>query len=545
MIANDEKSRLGRKVRRFRKISLTALLSGLVTISVLMTLTIMVITLYTTQKQELVNNTLSLNYASAVQMSQTLNSLFESMQKSLKQGADYLKNVDYKDKETLNNTLNLIHQSSDYFNSVALVDETGLMQSISPYSKVSVGKYVKSESAKAAIKAKSSYISDAYITPRTKRRIIFISEPVFGANGNYKGTIGGNIYLQENNILDLLFGSQLKGSNGAYFFIVDHKGTLLFHPNVSKIGKNISENTVVRKLLQNKTGKEQYTNLEGANSLAGYYKVPATDWGVVIVSPTKMVYDQLNRQIGLLLLYTSLPFVLLTLVALRVARRLVQPFVYLANLVQQVDKGRTELPVVKPHWNREVDLLTRTVIGAMASFRNKTDQLVYDARTDMLTGLNNRRTFEEVIQNWIHEHISFAIVVLDIDRFKLINDTFGHSTGDEVLKQIARLIQLSVRPEDVCSRFGGEEFVVLLRNYDSKMAFEIAEHIRISVEKSVLAVDRRVTISAGIAEFPLHARSETELFHLADNALYLAKEEGRNRTIVIQSVENKTPISNK
>lgn len=540
MIVNKTISRLSRKVKRFKKvkkISLTVLMSGLVTISVLMTLTIMVITSYTTQKQALIDSTLSLNYASAVQMSQTLNSLFESMQKSLKQGADYLKNVDYTDKEQLNNTLDLIHKSSDYFNAVSLIDETGLVLSMSPYSQVSVGKYVSSEAAKAAIKAEDSYISDAYLTPRTKRRIVFLSEPVFEKTGKYKGVLSGSIYLQENNILDLLFGSQLKTNNGSYFFIVDHRGNTLFHPNISRIGKNVSENTVVRKLLQGQTGQEQYTNLEGVDSLAGYYKVPATDWGVVIVSPTQMVYDQLNRQIGLMLLYTSLPFALLTLLVLGVARKLVQPFVFLADLVHQVDKGQAELPVVKPHWNREADLITRAMLGAIANFRNKTDQLVYDARTDMLTGLSNRRTFEEVIQNWIHEHISFAIVVLDIDRFKLINDTFGHSTGDEVLKQIARLLQLSVRPEDVCSRFGGEEFVVLLRNYDSKMAYETAERIRISVEESVLAVDRTVTISAGIAEFPLHARSETELFHLADNALYIAKEEGRNRTVVIQSVE--------
>ncbi|WP_342555262.1 diguanylate cyclase [Paenibacillus sp. FSL R7-0652] len=537
MIANKKLSRLRRKVRTFKKISLTALLGGLVTISVLMTLTIMVITSYTTQKQALINNSLKLNYANAVQMSQTLDSLFESMQRSLRYGAAYFKDVDYNDKDKLNTTLDLIHNSSDYFNAVVLADKTGLVLSRSPYSQVSVGKHVSSEAAKAAIKAKSTYLSDAYLTPRTNRRIVFLSEPIVDNKGDYKGLISGSIYLQENNILDLSFGSQLKTSNGSYFFIVDHKGALLFHPNVSRIGENISKNIVVQKLMNNQTGQEKYTNLEGTSTLAGYYKVPATDWGVVVVSPTQMVYDQLNRQIGLLLLYIAVPFILLTLIVLRVARKLVQPFVFLADLVQQVDKGRVELPIVKPHWNREADLLTRTMIGAMASFRNKTDQLVYDARTDVLTGLNNRRTFETVIQEWIQDETPFSIVVLDIDRFKLINDTYGHSTGDEVLKQIAKLIQISVRPEDVSFRFGGEEFVVLLRDYDSKMAYEAAERIRISVEESVLAVERSVTLSAGIAEFPMHARSEAELFHLADNALYLAKEEGRNRTVVIQTVE--------
>lgn len=537
MIAKEKVSRLRRKVKDFKKISLTALLGGFVTISVLMTLTIMVITSYTTQKQALIDNTLKLNYASAVQMSRMLESLFESMQKSLKYGADYFENDDFKDKGKLNSTLDLIRNSSNYFNTLVLTDETGLVLSRSPYSEENVGKYISSDAAKAAIQARTSYISDAYLTPRSKRKIAFISEPIIDAEGEFKGLISGSIYLQENNILDLSFGSQLKANNGTYFYIIDHKGALLFHPDVSRIGQNISQNTVVQKIMQNQSGQEKYTNQDGVSTLAGYSKVPATDWGVVVVSPTQIVYDQLNLQIGMLLLYTAIPFILLTLIVLRVARKLVHPFVFLADLVQQVDKGRVELPVVKPHWNREADLLTRTMLGAMASFRNKTDQLVYDARTDVLTGLNNRRTFEEVIQEWINDETPFAIIVLDIDRFKLINDTYGHSTGDEVLKQIAKRIQESVQPEDVCFRFGGEEFVVLLRNHDSKTAYDVAERIRISVEESVLVVDRSITISAGIAEFPMHSQSESELFHLADNALYLAKEEGRNRTVVIQTVD--------
>ncbi|PQP82341.1 diguanylate cyclase [Paenibacillus sp. PCH8] len=536
MIAHKRVSRLRRKLKNTKKISLTALLGGLVTISVLMTLTIMVISSYTSQKQSLIDNTLSLNYASAVQVSQTLDSLFSSMQESLKYAAKYFPELDFSDTDKLSSTLDLIRNSSNYFNSISLVDETGVVLSTSPYLKDSIGRHVSSEAAKAAIKSRDSYISKAYQTPRTKRRIVFVSEPIFTSTGEYKGTIGGNIYLQENNILSLSFGSQLKTSNGSYFFIVDQKGTLLFHPDTNRIGENVSKNKVVQKLLKDQTGKEQYNNLAGVDSLAGYYKVPSTGWGIVVVSPTQTVYDQLNHHIQLLLLYTSVPFLVLTLIVIQVARKLARPFVLLGDLVNQVDKGQVELSVLKPHWNREADLLTRTVVGAMANFRKQKDQLSYDARTDVLTGMNNRRTFEEVIQDWIQEGDPFSIIVLDIDRFKSINDTFGHHAGDEVLKHIANIIQLSVRPEDICARFGGEEFVVLLRNSESDLAFEMAERIRISVEESVVPVDRPVTISAGIAEFPLHSATATELFHLADNALYQAKEEGRNRTVTIQTV---------
>ncbi|PAD31513.1 sensor domain-containing diguanylate cyclase [Paenibacillus sp. 7523-1] len=537
MIAKNKASRWRRKARTYKKISLPALLSGLVTISVLMTLTIMFISSYTTQKQSLIDNTLSLNYSSAAQMSQTLDSLFQSMQSSLKYAADYFPQMDYSDTEKLDSTLELIQRSSNYFNSVALVDDQGIVRSISPYSGLSAGVQVSSDAAKKAMELKAPYISEAYQTPRTKRRNVFVSEPIFDAAGQFKGTIGGNIYLQENNILNLSFGSQLRTSNGSYFFIVDSKGTLLFHPDTKRIGEDISKNEIVQKLLDDQTGKEQYKNLAGIDSLAGYQKVPATDWGVVVVSPTQTVYDQLNEHIRMLLLYTSVPFLILTLIVIRVARKLASPFVYLADLVNQVDQGKVDLPTMKPHWNREADLLTRTVLGALVNFRKQTDQLTYDARTDVLTGMTNRRTFEEVIQQWIDEQTPFSIIVLDIDRFKSINDTYGHHAGDEVLKHIAGLIRLAVRPQDVSSRFGGEEFVVLLRHTGAETAYQIAEFIRVSVEESIMPIDRSVTISAGIAEYPLHSSSATELFHLADTALYQAKEEGRNRTVTIQTVE--------
>ncbi|MDP9697643.1 diguanylate cyclase (GGDEF)-like protein [Paenibacillus intestini] len=533
MIAQN-KTILPRKEKHLRQISLTTLLSGLVIVSILLSLAIMVFTSYTSQKQYLITNQLQLNYESAKQMSQKLDSLFQSMQKSLKYGTAYFQNEEYSDKSKLQNTLEMIRNSSNYFNSVTLTDETGLQRSMSPYSHVRVGKPVRSEAAKAAVSSKASYISEAYINPYTKQQIVFVSEPIFNAKRKYKGALSGSILLQENNILNLSFGSQMKTGNGSYFFIVDRKGTVLFHPDINQIGKNISQNIVVQKLLNSLKGKERYSNLAGADSLAGYVKVPSTHWGIVVVTPTKTIFDQLNNQINLLLLYTLGPFVILILIVLRVASKLAHPFVSLANLVYQVTTSETKLPAVKAHWNREADLLTHKIIEAMENIKEKTERLEIDARTDVLTGLNNRRTFEEAIQRWIEAEIPFSIIVFDIDHFKLINDTFGHSAGDEVLKQTAIVIQSALGSEDVSSRFGGEEFVVLLRNRNSKMAFEVAENIRISVEQNIMVINQSVTLSAGIAEFPLHSLSATELFQTADDALYQAKQGGRNQTVIIQ-----------
>lgn len=536
MTAQNKVATWRNKLRNVKKISLTALLGGLVTIAVLMTLTIIFISFYTSQKQSLIDNTLASNYSSATQMSQTLDSLFQSMQSSLEYAAHSFSDEDYTDTAKIGETLDLIRGSSNYFNSLTVVDETGLVRGVSPMG-ARLGQHISSTAAKNALHARTPYISEPYVTPIGQRRIVFLSQPIFGSDRAFEGYVSGSIYLQEGNILSHSFGSQLKSSNGSYFFIVDSKGTLLFHPDTERIGENISSNTVVHKLLNDQQGKERYKNLSGLDSLAGYTKVPTTGWGVVVVSPTKIVFDQLGHHIRVLLIYTSVPFVILTLIVVRVARKLASPFVILADLVNRVDQGKVDLPVMKPHWNREADLLTQAVLGALASFRKQTDQLTYDARTDVLTGMTNRRTFEEVIQHWIDEEIPFSIIVIDIDRFKSINDTYGHHTGDVVLKHIADLIRQAVRPQDVCSRFGGEEFVVLLRQTNSSTAYQVAEYIRSSVENSAMPIDRTVTISAGIAEYPIHSAAAMELFHLADTALYQAKEEGRNRTITIQSVE--------
>ncbi|MNB88239.1 putative diguanylate cyclase YcdT [compost metagenome] len=521
-----------------KRVSLSAVLIGFVGLSLLLTLTIAIISSTQTQKQSLMNNTLELNYSTAVQMSQTMDSLFESMQSSLSYAADTIgqSGGSIRDDE-LEFRLELVRNSSSYFNSLMVADQTGLVRSVSPKSIGTAGSYITSEEGLTALKSREPFISEVYTTPKTKRRIILVSEPIFDRNGEYRGLIGGTVYLQDKNILNQIFGSQIKKDGTSYFYIVDSKGHLLYHPDKARIGMDISAVSVVQQLMKNHEGKGQYINLSGVDLLAGYAKIPSTNWGLVVVSPTQIIYDQLYRHVKLLLLYTSLPLLVLILIVVWAAHQLAKPFVVLANLVQQFEEGGVELPERREHWNREADLLTRTVVGALRNFQRQNDQLSQEAKTDMLTGLSNRRTFEDTIQSWADQHIAFAILVLDIDRFKIINDTYGHQAGDLVLRQVAAIIREEVAPQDLSTRFGGEEFVVLLQGADGDEAYLKAEQIRLAVERASMPVEHTVTVSIGIAIYPLHASVPTELFHLADNALYRAKAEGRNRTVLIQALD--------
>ncbi|MBO9099567.1 MULTISPECIES: sensor domain-containing diguanylate cyclase [Rhizobium] len=158
-------------------------------------------------------------------------------------------------------------------------------------------------------------------------------------------------------------------------------------------------------------------------------------------------------------------------------------------------------------------------------------------RTDHLTGAYNRGAFFEAAEK---EYVlsrgsgrSFAILMFDIDHFKLINDSYGHSVGDDVLRSVANACQTMMRPGDTFARIGGEEFTILLPDTSLEESVEIAERVRIAIASVPVSVGDsllKVTASFGCAAGPLSVGSAAALLAAADGALYRAKRAGRNRT---------------
>lgn len=186
-------------------------------------------------------------------------------------------------------------------------------------------------------------------------------------------------------------------------------------------------------------------------------------------------------------------------------------------------------------------------IYVIAEFINKSNELLFQlerrASTDHLTNLGNRRQFEKSLELQLQQarqHNQYlSLLAIDIDRFKKINDSYGHSSGDAVLKQIGQLLLKQARPTDLVSRNGGEEFAVLLLDCNAHQAMATAERIRHAVEKYVFALPDgstvRLTVSIGVAVFPDHCDEydDNDLFEHADRALYEAKNTGRNRVCSI------------
>lgn len=171
------------------------------------------------------------------------------------------------------------------------------------------------------------------------------------------------------------------------------------------------------------------------------------------------------------------------------------------------------------------------------TLRKKLDEANSMAKTDELTSLPNRRGFREtmqrLIQNAIDTESSFALLVLDIDHFKQINDEHGHLVGDAILRYLAKLLHHQTKGQDHIARIGGEEFVVMLPDTLYSSALSVADSIRKQVAARSLQMRKnhhpiRLTISIGVAMFQLNEQFE-DLFERADQSLYLAKNSGRNR----------------
>ncbi|GEC80489.1 sensor domain-containing diguanylate cyclase [Lysinibacillus sphaericus] len=162
--------------------------------------------------------------------------------------------------------------------------------------------------------------------------------------------------------------------------------------------------------------------------------------------------------------------------------------------------------------------------------------LVEISITDKLTGLKNRRFFQEKLEEQLamfrKSAIPFSLLILDIDHFKRVNDTFGHQVGDEVLAQLAQILDAQARPSDVVARYGGEEFVIILPDTSVDDCWTIAEQLRQTVEQAQWQTGR-ITISIGIAT-ATDNDSDVTILKKADQALYTSKENGRNKVSLFE-----------
>lgn len=285
-------------------------------------------------------------------------------------------------------------------------------------------------------------------------------------------------------------------------------------------------------------------------------------WHVVVRQPTEQALSAVHSLLQTLLWLSLAATIISMLLAYKLASKFSQPVETLATIAKQIQQGNVQVNFNINNQLAEINSLAESLQTMTSSLLNReqaladvnrtleqkvqertnalkiaNEELIKLAHRDSLTGLANRLAITEALR---HEYLlykrsstRFAVIILDVDHFKKVNDTHGHHMGDDVLKQIALLLTQSIRETDFVARFGGEEFIVLLPNTE-ETATSVAEKIRSNIANHQFPVVKLVTVSLGVAIIEPTDKNQNELIHRADLALYQAKNSGRNQVKIAE-----------
>ncbi len=206
--------------------------------------------------------------------------------------------------------------------------------------------------------------------------------------------------------------------------------------------------------------------------------------------------------------------------------------------ILDVDGDITEYIAIR-HDITELEETKEQLRNINKAMKNKVDELYSmtnsleeKANKDNLTGIGNRESFEEIyaieLKRARENDLPLSLMLFDIDNFKVVNDTYGHQAGDNILVEIASIVSANIKTHDMFSRWGGEEFILLMPNTTVDGAYLLSEKLRVLIETHHFSYTDAITASFGVAEFHT-GDTKTSLFQKADDALYVAKKNGRNR----------------
>ena len=518
-------------LKRLPMFHLRTLVVGIVVLACLATLCNTLAVAYRVQHRALVDLELKANQAYASKLASDINEFLRSAHNHLSYTAGQL-DGGLDDMTMLKREAKRLQVQDKDFNSIVIVNAQGQVLVAHPNTEQITSHHQHSSEIRQAVQARQPWVSSAY-TSRGGELVIFVSQPIFAAGGRYLGIVGGSVFLKKESALHTLIGLHYQ-QDGTFAFVADGNGRLLHHPDHARIGTQVSSSPTISAALRGEAGTLEVPNYIGVPMLAGFAPVPEAHWAVVVQTPRDLALAPLGEMTRKVLLYILPVSIIGLLLMLWMTYRLTLPLRQLAHSASHLSATQTGEQLRRiDAWYVEVAAIRRALLTGEQLLQEKFGKLRQQAQSDALTGLANRRAIQLALDALMQSSRAFAVLALDIDHFKRVNDTFGHDAGDEVLKHLAELLRHNSRQDDLPCRVGGEEFTMLLPDTGLADARRIAERIRSAVEQADSPHVGKLTVSIGVACRRPDTQQADSVLKQADEQLYKAKHSGRNRVEVL------------
>lgn len=401
------------------------------------------------------------------------------------------------------------------------------------------------------LRLRAGLISQPFRSTLSQQPVVVITEPVFDAHGTLRYILTGSIDLQRPQFADQLRAPKL-GASG-YLFMLTRDGVIIHHPDHSRILHNVMEESggavpSTLKAMQGFEGWIEGPTKRGVRALIAYKQLRSTGWVLGAVYPVHEAFAPLIELRTDALLASAVAAVVAGLIGWLAILQLLRPLGTLRQQVAAMSAGSDNIAVFDNQRQDEFGELSRAFFLLSQQRRNAEVTLLALSRTDPLTGIPNRREFDDVLQAALgrasRNAQPVALAYLDIDAFKQINDTHGHGVGDAVLIEFATRLRSAVRSTDTVARLAGDEFVVIFENLAGASP-QAADHGLDEAAREAAALSGKilasiraplcighltlnVTTSIGIALTCPGCAGAVALMAASDQALYAAKDAGRD-----------------
>lgn len=479
------------------------------------------------QKGDIEARLLNSNIAYARKLADTTDHYLSTAQQELIYSAGQIN--DFRDRARLQAEAERLRLQSGFFNSVVVVTANAVVAAASPESLKLVGVHLNSEASKQAIRTHKAFISEPY-TSASGNYVVFLSQPVIAKDGTYLGYLGGTIYLKKRSMLSELLGHHFYGEDTCVS-IVTGEGRIIYNSDPAAIGTlaDVTPGSVARS--GHAENGHFIDSQKGKRNLIGYASLQKANWKIFISGTSDNVSRILIDTVVNAFWFTLAILVMGSGMAFYFSGIISRPLEKLASYTHTTDSDKALLQLGKLKTGyQEAELLREAVSQRLMMMSRQFSLLSDAAMTDPLTGLYNRKGFSTRLQ----EHAltaNHAVIAIDIDHFKYINDRYGHEKGDTVLVSLGKLLRANTRQHDILCRFGGEEFILFLPHSSLQEASAVAERIRTVVAGTPFPDGITITLSAGVAHL-LDCGDTGELLRRADFAMYAAKKAGRDLVAV-------------